>query len=177
MVRLSVTVTPPSMTPQDLRAHKGAPKALGQIPSFKPIKKGTLPAPFNRHKSKRLQSTGMIEVSSEYAAIFIWRDGPILTDRSFYGHLFEKHKNGKLNPVFEFHWHPNHRGFHCKLPCRTNQDYTDRLLPGAPELAIKTNSSLDPGSQSDRNKLIELFCKSCGISLPSSDPKSMPLFT
>jgi len=164
------------MTPQQLHAHKKAPKRLEQIPAFKSVKKGSLPPPFHRYNSKRLQSTGMLSVAEGYTAIFIWRDGQTLADRSFYGHLFLKLAHEQLMPIFEFHWHPSHKGFHCKLPCRTEQDYKNRMLPGAPELAMSTDLGLDPGHAIDRNKLISIFCDACGIDLPDNDEKSLTLF-
>lgn len=165
------------MTPKELHAHKIAPKQLEQIPTFKQIKKGSLPAPFHRLKSsKRVHSTGMLDVAENYVAIFIWRDGPTLTDRAFFGYLFVKVAIGRLHPVFEFHWHPSHKGFHCRVPCRTEQNYVNRMLPGAPELAMKTDLELDPGNAMDRNQLISVFCSACGIGLPVSDGNSLSLF-
>lgn len=164
------------MTPRDLRSHKQALKILDKVPVFKPLKKGSLPAPFNRYKSKRVQSTSMLDVGENYSVVFMWRDGPTLTDRSFYGYLFLKLPTGSLSPVFEFHWHPSHKGLHCKVPCRTSQDFTDRTLPGAPELAITTSHKLDPNSDTDRQRLISAFCIACGIKLPTMDAKSLFLF-
>lgn len=165
------------MTPQDLRAHKQAAKTLAKIPSFKEIKRGALPPPLNRIKSKRIQATEMLDVGGNYVAVFFWRNGLILSDRAFYGHLFLKIATERLYPVFEFHWHPSHKGFHCKVPCRTEQDYTDRMLPSAPELAIKTKPTLDPSIEADRNALIEVFCNAAGIALPTNDPGSLRLFS
>lgn len=167
------------MTPNDLRAHKRAVKELTQIPSFTPVKKNALPPPFSRYKSKRLHSTGFLDLGANYCAIFFWRDGQVLTDRAFFGHLFLRTAGGRLYPVFEFHWHPSHKPIHCKLPCSTDQDYTDRTLPGAPELALTTSSTLDPSDHDDRTRLIEAFCKASGVQMrmPPQDPNSMSLFS
>lgn len=164
------------MTPRNLLAHKTAHKQLTEIPGFKPQKRNKLPKPFKQLGGPRIQSTGMLDVSDDHVAFMYWRDGPILTDRSFYGHLFCRLSNGGLGPVFEFHWHPSHKGFHCKTPCRTEINYTDRMLPGASELALKTEPSTDPAKEPDRLKLIVAFCRACGISLPANDTSTIPLW-
>lgn len=176
MIRLSAVVTRIPMTPRDLLAHKLAPKTLKEIPDFKPQKRNKLPKPFKGLGGPKIQSTGMIDVSGDHVAIMYWRDGAILTDRSFYGHLFCRLAKGNLSPIFEFHWHPSHKGFHCKTPCRTDSNYTDRNLPGAPELSLKTNANLDPKSSSDRLQLVVAFCDACGISLPTNDAASKTLW-
>ena len=164
------------MTPKELIAHKTAPKHLDAIPVFKLQKRNKLPKPLKEVGGPRIESTGMINVSDNHVAIMYWRDGEIFTDRSFYGHLFCRLSNGSLSPVFEFHWHPSHKGIHCKTPCRTTNNYTDRMLPGAPELSLKTERNLDPRIPDDRLKLVMDFCRSCGISLPDSDPMSKSLW-
>ena len=116
-------------------------------------------------------------MENDYTAIFFWRDGPLLTDRAFYGHLFQRRPDDRLSPVFEFHWHPSHKNAHCKVPCNTDADYTNRMLAGAPELAMNARPSLDPGNETDRHQLVEVFCIACGIELPTHDQDSLPLFT
>jgi len=157
------------MKKQDLRAHKVAIKTLSGVPVFKAQARNKLPRPFKSLGGPRIESTGMLHVSPDHMAIMYWRNGPILTDRSFFGHLLCVLENGDLSPIFEFHWHPSHKGFHCKTPCRTDLDYTNRSLPGAPELSLKTSPTLDPKNNFDRLKLVIAFCKACGISLPSTD--------
>jgi hypothetical protein len=163
------------MTPQDLRAHKNAPKKLQETPVFKPQARKKLPKSFAKLGGPRIHSTGMLEVSASHVAFMYWRDGDILTDRSFYAYLFCRLASGSLSPLFEFHWHPSHKGFHCKTPCKTLNDYTDRALPGAPELALKTDFKLDPRNAADRTKLVLDFCGWCGISLPDNDVNSATL--
>lgn len=164
------------MNPSDLKTHKLALKNLASIPVFKPQKRNKLPKPFKGLGGPRIQSTGMIDVSADHVVFMYWRDGQILTDRSFYAYLFCRLANGNLSPLFEFHWHPSHKGFHCKTPCRTINDYTNRTLPGAPELALKTRASADPKNEEDRNELVMKFCNWCGISLPDSDKQSHSLW-
>lgn len=164
------------MTPRDLKAHKTVPKRLTEIPTFKPQKRNKLPKPLKGLGGPKVESTGMLEVSVDHVALMCWRNGPILTDRTFFGYLFCRLANGSLSPLFEFHWHPSHKGIHCKTPCRTSNDYTDRLLPGAPELALKTKADLDPKNPVDRLKLVIEFCRSCGISLPDNDTNSQSLW-
>lgn len=165
-----------TMIPHELKKHKMAPKSLNGIPVFKPQKRNKLPKPFKGLGGPRIESTGMIDVSTDHTVLMYWRDGPILTDRSFYAHLFCRLANGDLSPIFEFHWHPSHKGRHCKVPCNTTNDYTNRTLPGAPELALKTNGNLDPKSHVDRLKLVIEFCESCGIDLPDDDVNTKPLW-
>lgn len=153
------------MEPRDLANHKASPKRLQDAPSFKLLKRGKLPKPFHKTGGPRTFATDVIEVSTEHVVVFIWRDGEILTDRAFFGHLLCKLPTGALYPLFEFHWHSSHKGLHAKLPCRTQYDYTNRLLPGAPELALKTPAALDPRNEVDRLRLIATFCDASGIVL------------
>lgn len=162
------------MKPHDLKLHKNSKKQLQVVPEFKTRK--NLARPFHKLKGPRIQSTGFIEVSNEYVAFMYWRDGQILTDRSFFGYLFSRLDTNNLYPVFEFHWHPSHKGVHCKMPCLTDSDYTNRHLPGAPELALKTKKLYDPKDSTDLDALVILFCKSCGISLPSNDTNTAQLW-
>jgi hypothetical protein len=165
------------MTPRELKAHKTASKHLKEIPVFKPQKRGKLPKPFKGLGGTRIECTGIIPVSDDHVVIMYWRDGPIFTDRSFFAYLFCKTANDNLGPIFEFHWHPSHKGFHCKTPCKTSSDFTNRTLPGAPELALKTKCNLDPKNHQDRLQLIVAFCTWCGISLPDKDAESKPLWS
>jgi hypothetical protein len=165
------------MTPKELKQHKDAPKQLNAIPVFKPQKKNKLPRPLKNIGGARIASSGMIDVSDDHVAFMFWKDGEILTDRSFFGYLFCRLRNGALSPVFEFHWHPSHKGMHCKMPCKTQNDYTNRFLPGAPELSLKTNVKLDPKIEADRIKLVNIFCAACGITLSGSDSQSLPIWS
>jgi hypothetical protein len=153
------------MTPRELKQHKKAPKIISAVPVFKPLKRKKLPKPFDRMGGPRVVSTGLIKVSDDHAAIFFCRDGPLLSDTAFIAYLMCTLASGSLSPIFEFHWHPSHKGVHCKTPCKTQFNYTDRMLPGAPEFALKTNTKLDPREAGGRLKLIHAFCKSCGITL------------
>lgn len=139
------------------------------MPLFKAQKRNKLPRPFHKLGGPRIYSTGMLTVSNHHMAIMYWRDGPTFTDRSFYGHLMCTLANGSLSPLFEFHWHPSHKGFHCKTPCNTDANYTDRTLPGAPEMELKTLSGVDPSNPDGLTQLVCIFCNRCGISLPEQD--------
>lgn len=162
------------MTPRDLKAHKIAPKQLKDFPEFKARKR--MQRPFKHVGGPRIFSSGILEVSDTHSALMFWRDGQILTDRAFFGHLFCRLTSGSSSPIFEFHWHPNHKGIHCKTPCMTENDYTDRNLPGAPELSIKTAFQYDPKKLDDLKMLVMIFCKSCGILLPVSDHNTKQLW-
>ena len=159
------------MTPEDLKNHKTLPKKLKKIPVFNPLKRNKLPKSFNKIGGPRIHATEMLEVSDTHVVFMYWRDGEIFTDRSFYAFLFCRLGDGSLSPLFEFHWHPSHKPFHCMTPCKTTNNYTNRTLPGAPELKLKTEK-LDPKFLEDRNKLIITFCKACGVSSPDTDPSS-----
>lgn len=111
-----------------------------------------------------MSATPLIEVSPEHCILLMYRDGPILTDTAFYAHFMVKTQRG-LYPLLHFHWHPSHKGFHCKVPCDAQIDYTNRMLPGASELGLKTRAQLDPRDADDRLQLIHTFCKICGINL------------
>lgn len=164
------------MTPRELKAHKTALKYLKEIPVFKLQKRGKLPKPFKGLGGPRIESTGMLDVSDDHVAFMYWVDVPIFTDRSFFGYLFCRLAKDNISPIFEFHWHPSHKGFHCKTPCKTSNNFTNRTLPGAPEMALKTKPTLDPKSHLDRLQLIVAFCSWCGISLPDKDADSKSLW-
>jgi hypothetical protein len=162
------------MTPRELAAHKSAYKKLTVMPSFRPMKKGRLPKPFHKIGSARLKASSLLRVSSDHQVFFCWRTGETIADASFYGYLLCDLPNDTLGVVFEFHWHPSHNGIHCKLPCRTPLDYTNRLLVGAPELALSGSTRLDPREDADRQELILLFCKACGFRLVANDDPDQP---
>jgi hypothetical protein len=115
-----------------------------------------------RHGS---QTSDLIPVSDVHHVLFMWHDGPERTDRSFYGYLLCSVQTGALYPLFEFHYHPSHKGLHCKMPCRTQADYRNRLLAGAPELNLYASREFDPGSEQDRHELIRIFCKAVGVEM------------
>lgn len=153
------------MTPHELKLQKLAPKRLPVIPQFKPLKKGRLPKPFARMGGARISSTDLIEVSPAHEVIFLWKDGQILTDRSFYAWLFKKIAGDGRYPLVEMHWHPSHKGLHIKTPCNSVSDYTDRQLPGAMELSVGSRQVYDPQRDADRASLICTFCAIAGIEL------------
>lgn len=74
-----------------------------------------------------------------------------------------------LLPLVILHYHPSHKGVHILVNCDTSQDYTSRQLPGAPELALRTPDSIDPGTQAGRLRLINLFCERCGVRIAPDD--------
>ncbi len=164
------------MTPKDLKAHKLADKRLEKMPEFKPHKRNKLPKPLDKLSTARIYSTGLMDVSDTHAIFMYWRDGAIFTDRSFFAYLFCKLQDNRLSPLFALHWHPSHKGVHCKIPCKTTLDYTDRLLPQAPEFALSTKQTLDPKNEDDLRQLIMQFCEACCITLPDADPNTLPLF-
>lgn len=166
------------MSPFELREHKKFTKKLPEIPIFKSLTRrhNKLPKPFKTLGGPRIYATGLIKVSEVHVVFLYWRSGELLSDRAFYGYLLCKNNTGDLVPLFEFHWHPSHKGLHCKVPCKTALDYTGRLLPQAPELNIKTPSNLDPQIEDDRLKLVAIFCEACGVGLPDQDPLSRQLW-
>jgi hypothetical protein len=145
-----------------LRQHKRATKELLVEPSFRPLKRKSLPKPFHKMGGGRAHSTGLIDVSDTHSVLFVYRTGDIRSDTSFYAYLMCKLRSGQLSPLMEFHYHPSHKDLHCKLPCRTTQDYTERLLPQAPELQLG-RCDLDPRAPDDRLELIWRFCAATGI--------------
>jgi hypothetical protein len=153
------------MLPKEIKRQKKIDKRLVDIPQFRGMRKGKLPKPFAKMGGSRFWATDFIDVSSSHQVIFIWKDGQILTDKAFFGWLFKKVGSDSRYPLFEMHWHPSHKGLHAKMPCLTESDYTNRQLPGAPELGLHTAKSYDPAIESDRLVLIDQFCKACGIKL------------
>lgn len=160
------------MKPRELKDHKSHKKRLTTAPNFQPlVKKGNkLPKPLDSLGRRRdVHCSGVIRVSDSHVACFLYRGGEILTDRAFYAYLFCELESGSLYPLYEFHWHPSHKGIHCKLPCKTDLNYSGRLLVQAPELQLEQFSTLDPLDEKDRHKLIEMFCSKCGIDLELLD--------
>lgn len=164
------------MTPQELAFHKTAPKQLRGMPAFKPLKRNKLPKPLHKMGSARIMSTELLAVSDTHRVVLMWRDGETRQDSAFMAWLFFELENRSLWPLFELHFHPSHKGVHCKLPCKTNNNYTNRQLPGAPELKLLTAEGLDPRVEIDRHKLTLQFCQACGITLASEkDTWTLPL--
>lgn len=157
------------MDPRQLKVQKAQPKRLQSTPSFKTLKKGKLPKPLAKLGGPRLSATDPIEVSPNHLVVFVWKDGEILTDRAFYGWLFKKVGTDNLYPLMTMHWHPCHKGLHIKVPCKTTLDYTNRDLPGAPELDIHTAMTYDPKSENDRLALMDAFCRAAGIKLGAEE--------
>jgi len=148
-----------------LKAQKLQPKRLAEKPVFKAIKKGKFPRPFARMGGPRMSATELIDVSPSHQVFFLWKDGQILTDRSFYAWLVKRVGTSSLYPLLEMHWHPSHKGLHIKTPCQATVDYTDRQLPGAKELDIRTVEMYDPKDEDGRLQLIGKFCEIAGIDL------------
>ena len=155
------------MSPKELAAHKTVPKRLAAAVAFKALKRGKLPKPLHKMGGPRMQSTDFIEVSDTHRVVFVWRDGELRTDSAFFGYLFCMLEAGEMSPLFEMHFHPSHKGLHIKLPCKTESDYTSRMLPGAPELALSIRHDIDPRQEKDSEVLIDRFCGSCGVAMGS----------
>lgn len=165
------------MEPRELRAHKLAPKCLAEFPEFKPLNKKSngLPRPLDcLGRRKNAHATALLSVSDTHSAFFLYRDGEILTDRAFYGFLFCRLHNESLYPLHEFHWHPSHKGLHCKVPCKTVLNYAGRQLVQAPELSLAMDRPLNPADAVDRIQLIRLFGLACGVTMPAPDQDPQP---
>lgn len=157
------------MTPKELAQHKTAAKQLLGRPVFKKLKRGKLPKPLHKMGAARIMSTDLLSVSATHQVVFMWRDGETLQDSAFMAWMFCVLENQSLYPLFELHFHPSHKGVHCKLPCKTESDYTNRQLPGAPELELLTTEGLDPRIETHRHQLTMQFCEACGISLAQEE--------
>jgi len=153
------------MDARELQRHKRMPKTLEGMPEFKPLRRGRLPKPLNTVGRPRIQATDMLQLAGGmYSVVFLWRDGTVLEDRAFFAWWFLEINADCRLPLCIFHWHPSHKGFHVQVPCQTTSDYMNRQLPGAPELSIKMNAeTLDPLDPLARVRLIEVFCRICGI--------------
>ena len=164
------------MSPKDLAQHKTAFKQLLGAPVFKKLKRGKLPKPLHKMGPARTLSTDLLSVSDTHRVVFMWRDGETLQDSAFMAWMFCILENQSLYPLFELHFHPSHKGVHCKLPCKTENDYTNRQLAGAPELELLTVKGLDPRIETHRQQLILQFCEACGITLAiEEDLWTLPL--
>jgi hypothetical protein len=158
------------MTPQELAKHKQAPKRLAALPAFKAMTKSAKkPKPFHKMGGARYQWTEVQAVSDIHRIVFIWRNGELRTDASFFAYLFYIPQSGELYPLTEFHFHPSHKGGHIKVPCETEYDYIERFLPGAPELQISGVDALDPRLDEHRSILIDRFCRAVGIKTGKDD--------
>jgi hypothetical protein len=152
------------MKKKSLAQHKLEPKQLTSSPVFSPIKRGKLPKPLHQIGGPRVQATQLITVGEKYSVWFMWRNGETLEQRAFYAFLFYHVGESGLYPLCHFHWHPSHKPIHIKTPCGSDLNYTNRGLPGAHEMHLKPfGKRFDPRFDQDRLKLIEVFCKACGI--------------
>lgn len=163
------------MERKKLREIKRQTKTLRRL-DFKPLRKGKLPRPFDRQGGARLSSTGLIEVAPGLSVLFMVRDGASVERRAFYGYLMQ-HSSGGLVPLAIMHYHPSHKGVHLLTNCGTDRDYTERLLPGAPELALRTPDGLDPASERGRLQLVNDFCLRCGIRIAPDDEQLLCITT
>jgi hypothetical protein len=158
------------MTPQELAKHKQAPKRLAALPAFKSLKKSSKnPKPFHKMGGARFQWSEVVAVSDIHRIVFIWRDGELRTDASFFAYLFLATQNNELYPLTEFHFHPSHKGGHMKVPCETIYEYEGRFLKGAPELQISGLEMLDPRLEKHQSILIDRFCRAVGIKTGKDD--------
>lgn len=140
---------------------KHGPKQMGEV-QFRPCRRGSLPKPLDKIGGPRISATKVIQVSRDLCIVFLARTGETLDRRAFYGYLFQETHRGLL-PLAILHYHPSHKGLHMLLNCEMNRDYTQRQLPGAPELAIKTPAGLDPTNARDQVHLVNIFCDRVGI--------------
>lgn len=164
------------MKPRELRDHKRAIKVLKDLPVFKPIKRNTLPKPFDQlGRRSHVYAAGPISISTDHALVFLYRDGEIFTDSCFYGYFACVLANGSFSLLMEFHWHPSHKGLHCKTPCGSQENYSGRLLAHAPELNLASDCTLDPRMEGDRLELIRLFCKACNVTMKFSEADQFSL--
>lgn len=149
-----------------LKAHKQAAKRLIDLPPFKATRRGRLPKPLDKLGGSRWHATEMLPVGAGYQACFVWRDGQLLADTCFYAWLFEQRPTG-LSPLAGLHYHPSHKPVHLVTPCRLDRDFTNRALPVAIEFVL-AHERFDPRRESDRSRLVALFCERCGIALGAS---------
>ncbi|WP_147431176.1 hypothetical protein [Thiocapsa rosea] len=155
------------MDRKELLRHKREPKVLRGV-KFKPLKKNTLPKPFDKMGGARMTHSGLIEVADDSKVLFLARAGETLERRAFFAYWL-RHTTAGLLPLVILHYHPSHKGVHAQANCRSDRDYTERQLPGAPELALRTPAGIDPADQNGRFHLIHIFCERCGIQIAPND--------
>lgn len=155
------------MRKQELGSLKHQAKRLTAI-QFRPLKRGGLPRPLDKMGGKRLLVAGPAQVADNLLVIFLVRDGDTLERRAFFAHLFQDGlPSGGCSRSRFCIIIPATKGYvSCiMLNCQTDRDYLDRLLPGAPELALDTPQGLNPANATDRLQLVSIFCRCCGITL------------
>lgn len=137
---------------RELRDHFDVKKKISAI-DFKQAKNVKNKPVFVRYKSKRIHSTGLLEVGSGYTMMLEWRDGSIRERRSFSAWLFTGHPSN-ITPLARLDYHGSHKPVHLHLNCEDARDLTNRALPGAKELNVSGKSQLDPALERDREHLI-----------------------
>lgn len=149
-----------------LRALQGVAKRLTDI-QFTPHKKRRFPAPWQNVAESRRSSTCLMEVASGLHVAFIARTGPSYEAKCLYGCLFAGDPSGPLTPLVRMDWHPSHKGLHAVFNCEDVRDFKGRGLTGCKELALERYrvSYLDPDSEQDRLRFVEIFCDVCNIAL------------
>lgn len=156
------------MEPQRLRAAQRAPKVIRQV-TFRPLKRGKLPRPFDKTGGPRLSYAGPLALGAGYSALFLVRSGATRERRAFYGYLLQDQPGADWVPLAALHYHPSHKGLHLVVNCGDLPDFTGRLLPGAPELALRTARAYDPDDAQGRLQLIQVFCDRLNIRLAPDD--------
>ena len=153
----------PRMEPRLLKQHQRAAKRLVAAPVFKAWRRGRLPKPLDKMGGARMFASDLIALGGAYHACFAWRDGGLLADSAFFAWLFLG-APGRLSPLAILHHHPSHKPPHLLTPCGDGRDFTNRQLPGVIEFSVAP-ASFDPRLESDRERLVDIFCRRCGIML------------
>lgn len=155
------------MNPRQLREFKELNKELKEFPKFFAGTHGKdYPKPMKQLRKYDMVSD-ILEVANNHIVVFAYRRKPLSIDCKFYAYWGLKNSDGKLIPIMIMHYHPDHKGIHVKLPCKTdpNIDFTSRELPGAPELNIYGKESPDIRTDEGVKQLVNLFCSASGTSI------------
>lgn len=141
-------------------------KVLQEYPKFYAgTHSRTYPKPLNRFRGTCYVSE-LLSVAEHQVVLFVYKRAAIAEDCKFYAYWGFRLTTGEYEPLLEWHYHPSHKGIHCKVPCETTLVYTSRQLVNAPELSVCFGKQPDIRTEWGVQEMIGLFCKKLNIRLP-----------
>ena len=108
----------------------------------------------------------LLSVAPNQVVLFAYKRAALLEDCKFWAYWGFLLATGEFQPMAEWHYHPSHKGIHCKVPCGTDKDYTSRMLAQAPELSVCPQKMPDVRTSAGIDQLIGIVCEKLSIHMP-----------
>ena len=132
----------------------------------------TYPKPLNLFRGTCCVSK-LLPVAEHQVVLFAYKRAAIEEDCKFYAYWGFLLTTGEYEPLMEWHYHPSHKGIHCKVPCETTLSYTSRQLVNAPELSVCLGKRPDIRTDWGVQEMIGLFCGKLNIRLPETSQTAL----